>query len=147
VALWEQAPIDDALRACPWVLEELKARADQLQARAGATMGPLGELDEPTRDRVLDRLGVRVARAHEALTITTNTGERAPVVLVCVGSVEMRETGEPVVTRAGEALFPRGEAQVAKAGALGAILLVGDAEAAAELAAGPPLLAALFAPR
>ncbi len=145
VALWDQAPIDEALHACPWVLEELMARADQLQARAGATMGPLGELDEPSRDRVLDRLSVRVARAHEAIAAVA--GDGAAVALVCVGSVEVSEGGKAVVVRAGEPLFPRDGALEGKAGAQGAILLVGDAPAAADLAGEPPPLGALFTPR
>jgi hypothetical protein len=140
VALWDQAAIEEALRASGRVLDELRARADRLQALAGATMGPLGELDEPTRDRVLGRLVVRVARAGEVV-------EDASAALVCVGSVEVSEAGKPAVVRAGEVLFPRADAHVAKAGVQGAILLVGDAEVAAELAAGPPSLAALFTPR
>ncbi len=137
VAIWDQSVIDDALRSCPWVLEELVARADRLQALAGATMGPLGELDEPTRDRVLERLVVRVALAQEAVS-----ADGAAAALVCVGSVEVSTAGEPVVVRAGEVLFPRANAEGAKAGAHGAILLVGDAE----LAASPPL-SSLFAAR
>ena len=140
VAVWEQAVLDDALRACPWVLEELTARADRLQALAGATMGPLGELDEAMRDRVLERLVVRVAQAQEAV------GPEQPVALVCVGSVEVSAGGKPVVVRAGEVLFPRAEAEGAQAGAHGAILLVGDGPPAAELAVSPQL-AALFAAR
>jgi hypothetical protein len=126
------------------VLEDLVSRADRLQALAGATMGPLGELDEPTRDRVLARLAVRVARAQE-----TVAAEGAAAALVCVGSVELSpsDAGAPFVVRAGEVLFPRQGVQDARAGAQGAILLVGDALVATELAAGPALLASLFASR
>ncbi len=142
VAVWDQSAIDEALRACPWVLEELVARADRLQALAGATMGPLGELDELTRDRILNRLTVWVARAHEPVAT-----EGAMAALVCVGSVEVSQAGTTVTVRAGEALFPRPAAESAKAGAQGAILLVGDGQIASELAAGPPPLPALFAVR
>jgi hypothetical protein len=144
VAVWDQAVVDDVRRTCPWVLEELVSRADRLQALAGATMGPLGELDEPTRDRVLARLAVRVARAQETVAV-----EGAAAALVCVGSVELSPSaaGKPIVVRAGEVLFPRAGVQGARAGAQGALLLVGDALVAAELAAGPPPLASLFASR
>lgn len=144
VAVWDQAVIDDVLRTCPWVLEELVARADRLQALAAATMGPLGELDEPTRDRVLALLAVRVARAQERVAV-----EGAAAALVCAGSVEITpsEAGRSLVVRAGEVLFPRAGVLGARAGAQGALLLVGDALVAAELAAGPPPLASLFASR
>lgn len=134
IALWDHAPLEDALRACPWVIEELAAHADRLQALAGATMGPLGELPEAARDRVLERLSVRVARAGDVIG-----QEGLAVALVCVGSVE----AGGAVLRAGEVLFPRAGADGGTAGPQGAILLVGDASASAELAAGP--LASLFA--
>ncbi len=152
VALWDQAPIDEALRACSWVLEELAARADQLQARAAATMGPLGDLDEPTRDRVLDRLVVQVARAHEALALGPSLGVGSiaaakdagfGAALVCAGSIEVSAGGKASVLRAGEALLPQNDAH-AKAGAQGAILLVADTSTAADLATGP--LASLLTP-
>jgi len=143
VALWDQAPIDEALHACPWVLEELAARADQLQARAAATMGPLGDLDEPTRDRVLDRLAVRVARAHEPVPLQPQEVDRGAV-LVCTGSLEMSIGGKAAVLRAGDGLVLQEDAE-AKAGAHGAILLVADAPTAAELSAGP--LESILAPR
>jgi hypothetical protein len=139
VALWDQSVLDEALGSCPWVLEELAARADRLQALAGATMGPLGELDEAARNSVLERLTVHVTPPRDEVPT-----EGAAAALVCVGSVEIGATGQPVVVRPGEVLFPRSEAQGARAGAQGAILLVGDASVAAELAAGPPALAALF---
>ncbi len=142
VAVWDQPALDEALGACPWVLEELVARADRLQALAGATMGPLGELDEPTRDRLLDRLTVWVARAREVIAT-----EGAGAALLCVGSVEVTLRGESLVLGAGEVLFPRLGIESGKAGAQGAILLVGDEQVAADLAAGPPPLASLFAAR
>ena len=142
VAVWDQAAIDETLHACPWVLAELVARADRLQALAGATMGPLGELDEPTRDGLLNRLIVWVARPDEAVAT-----EDAVVALVCVGAVEVQLREETVVVRAGEVLFPRPGASGARAGAQGAILLVGDDQLASDLAAGSSPLATLFASR
>jgi hypothetical protein len=139
VAVWDQAVLDDALRACPWVLEELTARADRLQALAGATMGPLGELAEAVRDRVLSRLVVKVARPQDPV------GAEPGVALVCVGSVEIRGGDAPAVVRAGEMLFPRADVKDARAGAQGALLLVGDAPSPAELAADPSLATLLAA--
>jgi hypothetical protein len=143
VALWDQSALDAALGSCPWVLEELAARADRLQALAGATMGPLGELDEATRDGVLDKLVVCVLRAGEAVD-----AEGIAAALVGAGSVELVEAGKTVVVRAGEVLFPRASApEDAKAGVHGTILLVGDAAFTTDLDAGRPSLPALFAPR
>jgi hypothetical protein len=143
VVLWDQSVLAEALGSCPWVLEELAARADRLQALAGATMGPLGELDEATRNRVLDQLVVCVVRAREAVA-----AEGIATALVCVGSVELSAGSKPIVVRAGEVLFPRAEAQDdATAGPHGTILLVGDARFVSELDAGPPSLRLLFAPR
>jgi hypothetical protein len=150
VAVWEQAVLDEALHACTWVLEELKAEADRLQALAGATMGPLGDLDETLREQVLSRLSVRVAPAREP--VDTDPA----VALVCVGSVEVhagvRDGGPsegppnpPVLVRAGEALLPRADVGEARAGAQGALLLVGD-PLPDDLAAHPTV-AALFAKR
>jgi hypothetical protein len=140
IAVWDQPVLDDVLRSCPWVLEEFGGRADRLQALAGATMGPLGELDEGTRSGVLERLGVLIALAGDAIST-----EAAAVAVVGVGSVEVDEGGAPVVLRAGEVLFPRKEAQSAKAGAQGAILLIGDASVLGQFVAGPLPLATLFA--
>jgi hypothetical protein len=137
VATWDQAVIDEALRTCPWVIEELAARADRLQALAGATMGPLSELDEAARDRLLERLEVHVAQPHEPISTA--------VALVCAGSVEANVDGAPVTVQAGEVLLPRAQAEGATAGPQGAILLIGDERAAAELVTGP--LASLFAGR
>jgi hypothetical protein len=83
-------------------------------------------------------LSVRVAQANEEVS-----AEGANAALVCAGSVDATSGGTPLVVRAGEALFPRVDAEGAKAGAQGAILLVGDAAAAAALITGP--LASLFA--
>src|SRR6185312_16728099 len=80
VAVWEQPVLDEALHACTWVLEELKAEADRLQALAGATMGPLGDLDEALRERVLSRLSVRATPAREEV----DTDPAPAVALVCM---------------------------------------------------------------
>jgi hypothetical protein len=140
IAVWDQPVLDDVLRSCPWVLEEFAGQADRLQALAGATMGPLGDLDEATRNGVLERLGVLVALAGDAID-----AEAAAAAVVGVGSVEVEEGGAPVVLRAGEVLFPRKDADSAKAGPQGAILLIGDSSVLGQLVAGPLALATLFA--
>jgi hypothetical protein len=143
VAVWEQPVLDEALHACTWVLEELKAEADRLQALAGATMGPLGDLDEALRERVLSRLSVRATPAREEV----DTDPAPAVALVCMGSVEVLAGGAetPVLVRTGEALFPRPDVRAAHAGAQGALLLVGDA--LPDDLAADPTVAALFAKR
>lgn len=128
VAVWAQSVVEEALRACPWVLEELVARADRLQALAGATMGPLGELDEATRNQVVERLLVVVATPREPIK-----ADPAALALVCAGSVELAGDA-PTLVRAGEVLFPRAGAAAAAAGAQGAILLVGERRVLEELA-------------
>ena len=141
VAIWETAAIDDALRGCPRVLDELVQRADRLLAMAGATMGPLHDLDDATRAEVLDRLSVRVARAGES--IVEPGGKLAGLTVVCVGAVDLG-SGAGMV-RAGELLFPRIARRdlpaptSARAASSGALLLVGDRALADRLAAVPAL--------
>lgn len=141
VAIWESAAIDDALRGCPRVLDELVQRADRLLAMAGATMGPLHDLDDATRAEVLDQLSVRVARAGES--IVEPGGKLAGLTVVCVGAVDLG-SGAGLV-RAGELLFPRVARRdlpaptSARAASSGALLLVGDRALADRLAAVPAL--------
>jgi hypothetical protein len=139
VALWEREAIEEALRACPWVLEELAGAADRMLALAGGTTGDLGALDPGERGRLFEILAVVVARPGE-----TVTSDAAPVAAICAGSVQVAEGDEGVTVGAGSVLFPRAEAQRALVGTDGAILLVGDASALAQVAAASSALAALF---
>jgi hypothetical protein len=147
VAVWDAGAVEDTLRSCPWVIEDLTARADRLQALAGATMGPLHDLDDATRSAVLDRLTVQVARGNE--TIVEAGGKLPGVAVVCVGFVELGEALGTV--RAGELLYPlaaRKDAPsptVVRASPSGAILLVGDRALADELSASPALSSVLGA--
>jgi hypothetical protein len=141
VAVWDEPTINGALRACPWVMEELVGRADRMQALAGATMGPLGDLDEATRNLLLDKLTVRVAAPSEVLTEEGKAP--ASVLLVGTGSVDL---GAGNVARSGDILFPRHliEGKPApsssKSGSTGALLLVGPKHVAQELfVTVPPL--------
>lgn len=142
VAMWEASAIEDALRGpCPEVLDDLARRADRLQALAGATMGPLHDLDDAARAQLFERFTVRVARAGES--IAEPGTKLAGVTVVCVGSVDLG-SGAGLV-RAGELLFPRAARREmpaptsARAGPQGAILLVGDRALADRLAATPAL--------
>lgn len=145
VALWEASAIEEALRThCPDVLAELARQADRFQAFAGATIGPLADLDEATRAHLFERFTVRVARAGEP--IVDGGSKLAGVTVVCVGSLDLGPGAGMV--RAGELLFPRASRREmpaptsARAGASGAILLVGDRALADRLAAAPALAAA-----
>jgi hypothetical protein len=106
---------------------------------AGATMGPLHDLDDDARSRALDRLRARVLGAKEELFAAG--GELPGVILVCAGAVEILAEGAVTATvRGGSPLFAREAAagspapSAEGAGSAGALLLVGDRAAAEELA-------------
>lgn len=150
VAVWEQAMVDEALKTCPWVLEDLIARADHIQALAGATMGPLGDLDEESRNLLLHRLKVRVLKPAEV--IATAGQPTAGVVVVGAGTLDILVGAEPPARslRPGDMLFPRAvlEGQpapcTARAGASGALILTGEGKIAQQLfASAPPLVSLL----
>jgi hypothetical protein len=124
------------------VVEELAGTADRLQALAGATMGPLSDIDEARRSGMLEKLGVLVARDGDAIE-----ADITPAALVCFGAVEIVEDGRSLVVRAGEVLFPRLGSDRGLAAASGAILLTGGPSFLTELAAAPPSLASIFAAR
>jgi len=144
VAVWDAAVIDEALDACPWVQEELAARADHLQTLAGAVMGPLGELDDDARTRIVDQMRTLVVRPREVIV---QAGAPLPeLMLVCAGAVEVDDDEDgALMVRPGEVLFPRELRDgspcpaTACAAAAGALLLVGDRPLAEELAAAPAL--------
>ena len=62
VAVWNPPAVEAALAGHPEVIGALSARADRLQALAGATLGPLGELSDAARERLVERLGIRVVQ-------------------------------------------------------------------------------------
>jgi hypothetical protein len=150
VAVWDLDAIEEALKSCPWVLEELVQRADRLQALAGATLGPLGDLDEASRAELLDRLTVRVVGPNEKIA---EAGVRTPgIVVVTGGVVEIEVDGaDPREVRPGELLFLRSVLEgrpapaTARAGASGALLLTGSAAIARELMVSSPPFTAIFA--
>ena len=125
--------------------------ADRIQALAGATMGPLGEIDEAARGELLDRLTVHFAQPFESLV---DAGDATlGVAVIGGGVVELGPNGD-VPAKAlhpGETLFARAVLEglpaprSAHAGASGALVLIGEAKIAKELMASSPPLAALFA--
>ena len=149
VAVWEQGMVDAALRSCPWVLDELRATADRLQALAGVTMGPLGDLDETTRNLSVGRLQVRVVAPHEQ--IAEQGGPNPGLAILGAGTIEVRDaSGESDVIHPGEPIFP-GEMlrhepspKSAQAGEGGALLLVADRHLAQELLVSVPPLVEIF---
>lgn len=151
VAVWNQAVLDVALKSCPWVLDELRTTADRLQALAGATMGPLGDHPETVRNQVTERLQVHVVQPFEV--IAEQGGKLPWLAVVGAGHLELLK-GEPArVTgdvRPGDFLFPGVVVRdvpaptTVRAGAGGAVLLVGDPTFAREILTGsPPLIGIL----
>jgi CRP-like cAMP-binding protein len=128
-------------------MEEITERAERLQSLAGATLGPLGEIDEISRNQLLDQLEVRVAHPRQA--VAAQGEELNGVALVCAGTIELLDdTDAPWKSLGpGDLLFARavleGRAAPcrARAGAGGALLLVGEQGLAQALIAESPSLA------
>ena len=149
VAVWDQAFFDQALRSCPWVLDDLREGADRLQALAGATMGPLGDVDESTRSLALGRLSLRVLRPNEAFT--AEGGPNPGMCIVGVGSIDLLDGGKVKSTlRAGDPVFAAEFLRAApatadsRAGEAGAILFCADRALAQELLVSVPPLIEMF---
>jgi len=148
VAVWRGGVLEDALKALPWIWSPLRERADRLQALAGSTMGPLGDLDETYRNFAVERLVVRVLQPHEVLV---EKGD-APAGIVVVGAGEMVLVDGETVGEIGPGDFLFGGAVLqglpspatARAGASGALLLVGDRKLAHELLVTVPPLVELL---
>jgi hypothetical protein len=140
VAVWDQSIIDDALRTCPWVVDELRDAADRLQALAGATIGPLGDLNEERLGAMLERLRLQVM--HEGDVVVLSGHPMPGLVVVGAGTVELLEDGQesPVgAARPGDLIFAgallmgQPAPATARAAAGGALLLVGEHRTLREL--------------
>jgi hypothetical protein len=150
VAIWDQPAIEDALKSCPWVLDELVSRADRIQALAGATMGALGEIDEASRSELLDRLTVHFAQPGESLV--EDGGETLGLAIIGGGAVDLGAKGATAAQslHPGELLFARAvlakqrAPRSAHASASGALVLIGEAKIARELMTSSPPLASLL---
>lgn len=147
VAVWDQAALEHATSACPWVADELRLVADRFQALAGATMGPLGDrLDDTLRQMVTSRCEVRAFAGGEGIV---TSGSPVPgMFIVGAGAVELL-SGQDVVGELGpgEFLFATSVMSAsmapmgARAGSNGALLLFAERHAAHELMLSvPPLL-------
>ncbi|WP_437588772.1 hypothetical protein [Sorangium sp. So ce1000] len=152
VAIWDQATIDHALRSCPWVLDELRSVADRLQSLAGATMGPLGELEETLLRRVLGRLRLRGLAPGEHLI---HAGNPIPgLVIVGAGALELVAERSQAITgaaRPGELLFAsellggQPAPSIARAAGGGALVLIADHPTLRELFESTPELLSILA--
>ncbi len=108
VATWDEAAVEAALHACPWVEDELRAAGDRFQAEVGITLGALGErLDWNLRTDLTSRLTLRSLAEHEVYAVL---GKPLPgLLIVGAGELELVDesdqvTGEPL--RAGDFVFP-----------------------------------------
>jgi hypothetical protein len=149
LAVWNQPVLDMALKSCPWVLDEIYVLSDRMQAYAGATLGPLGEIDEAARSKILARLSVRLVRPLEV--IVQQGAKLQELAIVGAGVIELvkgdRVTGD---VRAGDFVFPGVVVRdmpaptTVRAGSGGAIVLVGDQALAREILTGsPPIIGIL----
>ncbi len=147
VATWDRAALQDALKACPWVLDELRSTSDRFSALAGATMGPLGDLDEFSRLAALDRLTLRVLAPNEVLTEAS--GE-LPGFTIVGGGLVVVERDEPLEFSAGDIVLPEtvlegGEAGGrVRAGGQGAAILFANRMVTVELFSILPSLVELL---
>lgn len=147
VATWTPEQVEPAFKACPWVEDELRERANHVQALVGVTLGPLADhLDVELRRQVTSRLTLREI---EEGGVVMEGG--APVKELCIvgqGSLELVKDGEVVGTvNVGEVLYPQeimggGKATATvRAAKGGALILAADRGVAQELMMTcPPLL-------
>jgi hypothetical protein len=149
VAVWSRAALDEAFSAQAGSGARARARGDRLQALAGATMGPFGEIADEDRRALAEELVVRCLRPGE---IWLEDGAQAPAIaMVGAGEIELygpisEETSEAI--EPGGLVFPElvlagGDAPSSvRAGAHGALLLIADGDAAKKMTARVPDLAA-----
>ncbi len=122
------------------------AVTDRVQAKAGVTMGPLGErFDMSLREHLTSRLTVRNLAPGEVLVAQ---GKPAPIAIVGIGEITLTTNGGREETlRPGDFVFPAQTLAhapapaTAAAGASGAVVLYGERSVAQELLMSfPPLL-------
>jgi CRP-like cAMP-binding protein len=118
-----------------------------VQAKAGVTMGPLGDrFDQSLRDHFTSKLTVRSLAPGEVLIAQ---GKPTPIAVVGIGELTVTKTGatKSETLGPGDFVFPAQTLAHAPApgtvtaGAAGAVVLYGDRAVAQELLMGfPPLL-------
>ena len=149
VAQWDLEVLREALQSCPWVLDELEERGDRVQARVGATLGPLGDLDDLTRSSTLDALTLRVFAPGEVVVEKGAPG--TGIMVIGGGSVEVADDGARETLGCGDPLFASAALSgspapgAARAGAGGALLLVADRRGTQGLITSLPTLLELLA--
>jgi hypothetical protein len=143
VVTWTDQQLTQAMRDCPWVVDELRLLADRFQAHAGAGLGPLGQrLDDALRAAVYERLQVRVLSPEESIA------ERGkPLKGLFVAAIGELNVGTEGALRSGEFLFPscvigaEPAPHDVKAGPKGGLVLFATRPVAHELMMSvPPLL-------
>ena len=149
VATWSREATENALRACPWVLDELVRIGDRYAALVGATMGPIGDLDDESRRQTLDRFRMRALRGGEVLS--EKGSDNPGLVVVGAGSLILGEDGSTEETlSSGDLLFPgtvldgSPSPHRVRASAGGAILLVATRSTTVELFSMLPMLLELL---
>lgn len=104
VATWERATVEEALKSCPWVLDELVTVGERYAARAGATMGPLGDLDDFSRITALDRLSLKTL--HGADLLAPVGSELSGLRIVGAGTIVLERPTGAVIYSAGDIVMP-----------------------------------------
>jgi hypothetical protein len=144
VARWNLDVLREALQSCPWVVDELEERGDRIQARVGATLGPLGDLDDMSRTATLDGLSLRVFAAGD--TVVAKDAPGTGIMIIGGGSIEVVGDGAREILGCGDPLFASSALSgspapaLAKAGASGALLLIADRKGTAGLVSTLPTL-------
>ncbi len=145
VVTWTEAQLTQAMRDCPWVVDDLRLLADRFQAHASAGLGPLGErLDDALRAAVYERLQVRVLSPEEC--VAERGKPLKGLFVVAVGELNVASEVESRIG-AGEFLFPgcvigaEPAPHDVKAGPKGGLVLFATRPVAHELMMSvPPLL-------
>jgi hypothetical protein len=146
VACWAAGDVTEALASCPWVDDELRLRANEILGICGITIGALGErLDLDLLSQVTARLETRV---FEPGDVIAEKGKPMGIAIVALGDVLIDNEAS---LSCGDLLFPEGVLSAAparetvRAGASGALVLMGPRSVAQELMMTCPPLVEIFA--
>lgn len=151
VARWSDADVSDALSSCPWVLGELQAASNRLQAMSGAALGPLADrLDDEVRGKTLGALETRVLAPGEVVAVQDKPVPG--VFIVGVGTIDLVKEGRVEVKLgpgdflfASEVLGGAPAPATARAAAGGALVLYAERALAHDLLVSFPTLLEIFA--
>lgn len=102
---WSDEHLSQAMRDCPWVVDDLRQLADRLVAHASAGLGPLGErLDDALRAAVYERLQVRLLSPDES--IAERGKPLKGLFVVAVGELDVGSGAEATRIGPGQFVFP-----------------------------------------